>query len=504
LKGEDREDKQKIKIIRGMVALSMKELFGSFLGVFYFIYATRELGVEGMAVVSVLSMLYTLFPLFFLVAIPTALQKFIAENLGRKNSDSVNLLINTSFMILVITSSLSLICTLAIAPLVANTFFMGKHLTAFQLVSLAIAMYGANSILGSVFLGFQLYEKYGAITFTGKVVGRLISLIFIMHQYGPLAFVVSWIIENFLIIIMLNRSKPKTTVPFLQRYPIKPLLGYCFPLFCSTFVSYLGSGVFIRLLILNRLPNSELGIYETALRAVGIPRVYQSTFLTTFFPHLSKVYGENGFEEVGHNINWAIRLLSLIFSPIVVGLAIISRPLFSTLFGGEFEGAVPVFTILLFFSLINFILSPFTQGMQALGYTKKMFQIQLVSTAIAVVSSFTLSDLGVIGVAIGAETLGLASSIFNCHFFKKSVKIHVDWRRSFYFILASFAMILPVYCSLLLLPRYQYLPLSIIVGMVVYLAAIRVFRLVEKRDLDVILCLFPKRFQKFTLKLFGY
>ena len=61
------DDKKKVKIIKGMAALSIKEILGSLLGVFYFIIATRELGVEGITVVSILSMLYTFFPLFLYI-----------------------------------------------------------------------------------------------------------------------------------------------------------------------------------------------------------------------------------------------------------------------------------------------------------------------------------------------------------------------------------------------------------------------------------------------------
>jgi O-antigen/teichoic acid export membrane protein len=78
----EEDDKKNVKVVKGTAALTMKEILGSILGIFYFVIVAREFGVEGMAVVSVLTMVYTLFQLFLLLAISTTLQKFIAESLS--------------------------------------------------------------------------------------------------------------------------------------------------------------------------------------------------------------------------------------------------------------------------------------------------------------------------------------------------------------------------------------------------------------------------------------
>lgn len=499
----DEDARSKAKVVRGTVALVTKELLGSFIGIFYLAVVVRELGVEGMAVVSMLSMVYTLFPLLFLIAIPTAIEKFIAEHLGRRDEEAVKRLMKSSYIVMLVTSVASLATSFAIAPFMVNTFFEGKYLGAFQLVSFAIATYIGNSVLGAIFFGFQLYEKYGAITFAGRVAGRAVSIILILLQYGLPAYVASWVVENLLVIVLLAATMPRVKAVASQAYPMRPLVAYSFPLFASTFVSYLGSGVFIRLLILNKLSSADLGIYETSMRVIGVLRLFQSTFLATFFPHLSKVYGEKGTEEIGHNIAWSVRLFSFVFSPIIVGLSILARPFFYILFGREFEGTT-LFVALLVFSFINFILSPFTQGMQALGYTRKMLYVQLASTAIAVVGSWILVGFGILGVTVGAESLGLASSVLNFYLFKRYVKPEIGWKRAMSFLLASLAMALPVYLSALVLPKYRYLPLQIAVGVGAYVGVVRAFKLVEKEDLDVLASLFPARLRGVVLKIFGW
>ncbi|MFH0896440.1 MAG: oligosaccharide flippase family protein [Candidatus Bathyarchaeota archaeon] len=498
----EEDDKKKSRVVRGTAALTAKEIFGSILGVFYLVVSARELGVEGMAVVSVLTMVYTLFQLFLLLAIPTAFQKFIAENLGRGDEDAVKRLMRTALMVTLVTGIIGAFASFTVAPLIASTFFEGRYVAAFQLVSLAVATSIASNVLTTIFLAFQLYEKYSIITFAGATSGQLISLMFILLNYGPPAFVAFWIVQNVLVVILLTAARPKVKATS-KAYPIRPLLSYSFPLFLSTFVSYLGSGVFIRVLILNKLSSADLGNYETAIRSVGAPKTYHSTFLASFFPHLSKVYGEKGNEEVGHNIDWAVRLLSFIFSPIIVGLGLLAEPTFFILFGREYGEAVPIVIILLTFALANFLLSPFTQGMQALGYTKRMFHIQFVSTTIAILGSLVLAELGVVGVAAGAESLGLASSLLNFYFFRKYVKPEIYWGKIGSFLLASLAMVPPVYLSTLVLPRYRYLPLQIAIGAGVYVAVIRTFKLVEKKDLDVIASIFPTRLQRIVLKLFS-
>ena len=57
--------KKRAKVVRGTLTLVVRDVLGSFIGIFYFAraVAARELGVEGMAVVSAFSMVYTLIAL---------------------------------------------------------------------------------------------------------------------------------------------------------------------------------------------------------------------------------------------------------------------------------------------------------------------------------------------------------------------------------------------------------------------------------------------------------
>jgi len=84
--------------------------------IIYFGYLARKVGAEGMAAVSLLSMLYGFLPLIFLLAVPTAIQRFIAESVARGDAGTAGALVRISLRLSVVLSVLGLAVGLVAAP----------------------------------------------------------------------------------------------------------------------------------------------------------------------------------------------------------------------------------------------------------------------------------------------------------------------------------------------------------------------------------------------------
>ena len=477
-----------------------------FFGIVYFGYLARAVGSEGVAVVSILSTLYGLFPLILLLATPTALQRFIAESMGRGDASTAGALVRTGLRLSVILGGLGLAAGLLVTPFLSSYLFSGGEVFSLQLLAIAVATFIVNSLLTSIFFGFQLYQVYGLFSFLGATWGQAVSVFLLLAGYGIRAFIMLWIVENIVVIVALRATLPKVPARSPTPYPMLPLVTLGIPLFASTFVPYFVSNVFIKLYIFETLSRADLGVYEVASRIIAFPKMYETMFLSALFPYLSRAFGIGGNAALGRGVGWSARLVTLVFAPILVGLALVARPLLLVVFGGEFAGSVPLFLMLLFFAMLNFLASPFTLGLQALGRTRDIFVIQAAASWTCLGTTILLSRFGIMGVALGGEALGLVASLLSVYAFRERVGAPMDLKVGLMakILLAALAMVPPVYGLSLVLPRYRFVPLQVLVGVATYLLAVRWLRLLSREDVSTMSMMFPPWFGGFLLRIFGY
>jgi len=475
-------------------------------GVVYFGYLARTVGAEGMAIVSILSMLYALIPLLLLLETPTAMQRFITESVGRGDAGTAGALVRTGLKLSIILSPIGFVAGLAVSSLLSSYLFFGSGIFSPQLFAIAVATFIANSLLMGIFFGFQLYERYGIFSFLGAIWGQVISILFLIAGYGISAFIVSWVVENVVVLVALRLTVPRFSTSSSTLYPLFPLVTFSIPIFASTFVPYLVNNVFIKLYIFETLPRADLGLYEVAARMIAIPKMYETAFLAALFPYFSRAFGVGGSATLGRGVGWSSRLIALVFAPILIGLALVAEPFFLIVFGRDFSDSVPLFLVLLFFGLLNFLASPFTLGLQALGRTKDVFIIQVAASWICLGVTLLLSRFQIIGVAVGAETLGLVASLLSIYAFRQrvSASIEVKAKSMAKIFVAALAMIPPVYGVSVILPQYRFVPLRVLVGAVTYLLVARWLKLLNREDLSTITLMLPPSLGRFLMRVFSF
>lgn len=133
----------------------------------------------------------------------------------------------------------------------------------------------------------------------------------------------------------------------------------------------------------------SLGVYTQADKwsKMGSASLSQ-IFTSSFVPLLAKVQDNAvDFKRYMQKIN---RFTAFVTFPVLGGLAIVGEPLFHTLFGNKWDGAIPLFQILCVRGILVVMVSLFGNYMLALGYGKRLFSIELIkdaSIAVAILST---------------------------------------------------------------------------------------------------------------------
>jgi O-antigen/teichoic acid export membrane protein len=498
------EATERARVLRGATTLGLRSIFSLLVGLAYFALLGRIVGVEGMGVVSILSLLYTLFPLVLTAATPTAIIKHLGESLGRGDSEAVAGLLRTTLSLsLCMGAAGTLLAWLSSYPL-SVLLLNGRNLPSLQLLSIAIGTFTASAFLSAAFSGFQRFGRLSLIFFTGSVSGQALSAALLLLGLGIPAFVFSWIVENLINIALMLSLFPRAGGTSTRMYPVRPLLAFGIPLFVATAISYLGSNVFVRLFILGSFSLSTLGEYEAALRLAGVLGTFFNSFLSSLFPHLSKVYGETGTAGVELDANWAFRLSSMVFTPIFIGGALVSSQVFNLLLGAPFSDAALIFSVFMAFAVPTHLLSIFLLAVQASGRSIDILLIQAVATLIQVFSCLTLLRYGFLGVAVGASTLGVVASVLGSCAFRRRLNATVDWSGALRYVLSALCVVPPVLVSLTLFPQPVFLPVHVCLGTVTYLAAVRIGGGVRRDDLEALSLLLPRGLRPLAQRILGH
>jgi O-antigen/teichoic acid export membrane protein len=201
----------------------------------------------------------------------------------------------------------------------------------------------------------------------------------------------------------------------------RPRLAFDFPAFKelirfggnllgSNAVLYWG-GNFDKLFIGRLLGSSALGIYILADRLMRLALTNVTDITSTvMFPAFSAIQDE--VESVRRNYLRAIRLISLLTFPMMIGLSVLADPAIRFVYGSKWQEAVCIVQVLSFSGLAQSVY--FTGGWIFLsqGRTDILFRWGIYTTLVRVVGVLIGARWGIIGVA---WAYALGSYLFICY-----------------------------------------------------------------------------------------
>ncbi len=151
-----------------------------------------------------------------------------------------------------------------------------------------------------------------------------------------------------------------------------------------------------------------VAVYGSAKQLYRLFDVFRDTQTMFVFPASSKYYSRGEFDTLRTIIEKAVSFLYLMMVPLALLLIIFAPELFTLLYKGKYDEAVPVFRILMCAALILPIQMVLSTSMVGFGKMKQFFRVMIVSFVINIIAAFALLlTIGVEGAAI-AFVVGLA------------------------------------------------------------------------------------------------
>ncbi|GAB4470772.1 MAG: lipopolysaccharide biosynthesis protein [Thermoflexibacter sp.] len=217
----------------------------------------------------------------------------------------------------------------------------------------------------------------------------------------------------------------------------KPLLGFGVKISINNFLVFLSYNVSTAL-IGNLFGSKTLGYYNRASYMAQLPIQYFTQSISqVLFPTMSKL--QHDTEKLRKAYLTSSGYLAFAIIPTCVGMSIAAKPLILVFLGSQWEPSVPIFQVLAFAPIFNFLALFGNSSLDATNRVGLKIKLTLIHISIMLTGIVSLYSFG---------TVGLAFAVVIADFFKYSILLFITKKYLQYTIRQWFEAYLPAFTNL--------------------------------------------------------
>ena len=326
------------------------------------------------------------------------------------------------------------------------------------------------------------------IRVVASVVGGVVGIIAAYSGLGVWALVVMHIADSLISLILLWVISPWRPRGKWSKRSFNYLWGYGSKLLASGLLDTIYGNIY-PIVIGKFYSAADLGQYSRAKGYADMP----STSLTgviqqVTFPVLSQIQDDD--QRLGNNYRRMLRFTVFLVFPIMIGMAALAHPLVISLVTDKWAQCVPYLQVICFSSMWYPVHAINLNLLQVKGRSDLFLRLEIIKKALITVVVFICVPFGIMGICYGAVFTSLACLAINTYYTGKMINVGfvrqmMDMTPT---LLASLAMGAVVYFAVMPFGNdVVKLAVGIPLGMVLYLAIAKVFRMPELQEaLDII------------------
>lgn len=225
---------------------------------------------------------------------------------------------------------------------------------------------------------------------------------------------------------------------------------------------------------------AEVGIYGAAYKILDVLTQAPIMFMGLMLPILTQLWVHKKKDQFKRMLEKSFHIFMIIGMPIIAGGLALAHPIMRLIAGESFAASGTVAQILFLALIGGFLGALFGHVIVAINKQKHVIWIYTLVAAFALTGYLiTIPTLGMVGAAWVTVAAELLAGILLTRYVICCTNIHFKWKTIFTkTLLASAIMVVPI----LLLPHLHVLVLTGI-GMVTYVAAAHILRIIDPREL---------------------
>lgn len=358
MKTELSKDLQVLELLKGSVQTFILKIIGLALSYILIILITRNLGARGVGIyalsLAIAGVSYALGKL----GVDNAILRFTAEFSAKNNYSLVKEIYLLSLKLLLPFGIILSVLMFLLSSFLSKSVFHKEHLSlSLRVVSLSIFPTILYSLNSEALRGLKRIKEYSFIQSVACYLFSIIILfIFLSFSSHVLLPVFAYTISVFFVMVIsfclwINALRPKLTAVTHDNFYLRDLLSVSFPMFITSFSALIMGWADIIILGLFR-PETDVGIYNVALRVALLPSFALIAVNSIAGPKFAEHHGKNDIESVKKMAQQSTKLIFVSSLPIIIILLAFPGYVLS-LFGNDFISGKYVLIIVVIGQLVN-------------------------------------------------------------------------------------------------------------------------------------------------------
>jgi O-antigen/teichoic acid export membrane protein len=364
----------------------------------FYVGVARILSPSEVGSFSLLLMALGVFNTITLLALNSAVIRFVSEGLGRGDAEYAYSSSAAAFRVVLGVSLPALLSGFALSPMLSSYLKVGVLDLVFILSTAFIL--NLTSLYGAVMFGHSMFREVSLqnilFVFSTRILGLALAYLGLRVTGLSLGFLAGSLVTLLYSVILL-RGKVK----YLNTgFPVRRLFGFSLPLYGSNILGLVQGWLDIAILsVLAGL--SGAGTYFIAVSSIAPLTILWTPLSSALFPTLSSLNGSGdqaGFRAVSAT---TLRVATGVILPLSAALTSVSYTALSTVYGSRYAEASIPFSILAALSILGAYSSFYSTELQSKGSTRPILLAGLLSVATYVLLLATLAaPLKQIGAAL--------------------------------------------------------------------------------------------------------
>ena len=319
---------------------------------------------------------------------------------------------------------------------------------------------------------------------------QLGGIAFIAFGLGVMGVVIGWVLGDAIYVVQSLTSIERTSRPYSKLPPTSPstkeLLKFAVPLFGSDLITYV-SEWFDQIFVLAVLPLEQLALYNVAFSIFDFAGRFPGAIAETLLPHYAEKFGKAGVSALQTENRKATRYVSILFTPLALGLAAISTSAISLIAGPKYaSGSIILVAFCVSAGLIIWSIG-FDEILYVLKKTRTLASFQVLAAISGLLLGITfVRPFGVFGVALARSINIVFIGVLEFYVLRRLISLSLDGRTLAKTFLCGVIMAAAVFAVEVAFISIDLIGVYITIGAVVYLLLIAKAGILQARDFDLV------------------
>ena len=297
------------------------------------------------------------------------------------------------------------------APWIGKFYDMPQLCGAMRVLALKLPISAIYSVQQAYVSRHMLFKKFFFVTIIGTVASAAVGIAMAYKGFGVYALIGQYLTNSVIGTVALwiaVRWRPVWAFSF-QKF--KGLFSYGWKVLLSALLRTLYTDIY-SLVIGKKYTSEDLAFYS---KGKHYPQLIinnvNTTISSVMFPALSKHQEDK--KKLCQMMRRSIKTSSYILSPLMIGMAVVAKPLVSLVLTDKWLPCVPFLQIACIALLLQPMQSANLQAIKAVGRSDLMLKLEIIKRATGVVILIVTMQFGVVAIAWGSVLTAVVASLLN-------------------------------------------------------------------------------------------